>query len=41
MVVRVFLSNENAVEGMTMRIIVTVVIFAVMLGLIGKAASTS
>ena len=37
--VRVFLSNENAVEGMPMRIMVTVVIFAVILGLTGKAAS--
>jgi hypothetical protein len=37
--VRVFLSDENAVEGMPMRIVVTVVIFAVILGLTGKAAS--
>jgi hypothetical protein len=38
-VVRVFLKNEKAIEGMPMRIMVTVVIFAVILGLTGKAAS--
>lgn len=37
--VRVFLSDENAVESMPMRIMVTVVLFAVILGLTGKAAS--
>ena len=39
MAVRVLLKNEKAVEGMPMRIMVTVVIFAVILGLVGKAAS--
>lgn len=38
MVVRVFLRDERAIEGMPMRITVTVVIFAVILGLTGKAA---
>jgi hypothetical protein len=38
-VVRVFLRDERAIEGMPMRIMVTVVIFAVILGLTGKAAS--
>lgn len=37
--VRVFLRDEQAVEGMPMRIMVTVVLFAVILGLTGKAAS--
>lgn len=37
--VRVFFRDERAVEGMPMRIMVTVVIFAVILGLTGKAAS--
>ncbi len=33
------LKDESAVEGMPMRIVVTVVVFAVILGLTGKAAS--
>ncbi|TAN47325.1 MAG: hypothetical protein EPN24_00230 [Candidatus Methanoperedens sp.] len=33
------LQDESAVEGMPMRIVVTVVIFSVILGLTGKAAS--
>lgn len=37
--VRVFLRDERAIEGMPMRIMVTVVLFAVILGLTGKAAS--
>ncbi len=37
--IRDFLRDEKAVEGMPMRIMVTVVIFAVILGLTGKAAS--
>ncbi len=37
--VRVFLRDERAVEGMPMRIMVTVVLFAVILGITGKAAS--
>ena len=36
---RRFLNDEQAVEGMPMRIMVTVVIFSVILGLTGKAAS--
>jgi hypothetical protein len=38
-VLRDILKNDKAVEGMPMRIMVTVVIFAVILGLTGKAAS--
>ena len=37
--VRVFLRDERAIEGMPMRIMVTVVLFAVILGITGKAAS--
>lgn len=37
--VRFFLKNEKASEGMPMRIMVTVVIFSIILGLTGKAAS--
>lgn len=33
------LQDESAVEGMPMRIVVTVVVFAVILGITGKAAS--
>jgi hypothetical protein len=33
------LQDESAIEGMPMRIVVTVVVFAVILGLTGKAAS--
>jgi len=36
---RRFLNDEQAAEGMPMRIVVTVVLFAVILGLTGKAAS--
>ncbi|MBU4139785.1 MAG: hypothetical protein KJ729_07610 [Euryarchaeota archaeon] len=36
---RRFLNDERAIEGMPMRIMVTVVLFAVILGITGKAAS--
>lgn len=38
MVVRGFLNDEKAVEGLPMRIAVTAIIFSVILGLTGKAA---
>jgi len=38
-VLRRFLNDERAIEGMPMRIMVTVVLFAVILGITGKAAS--